>query len=484
MTPRGPAARPVPHLTVVGLGPGAPAQLSDAAHDALVGADAAYLRTSRHPSAETLGHLASFDHHYDEAATFELVYQRIVDDLVGAAVREAAAGGTVVYGVPGSPLVAEATVELLRRDQRVEVEIVPALSFLDLAWAALGIDPLAAGVQLADGTSFEIDSAGRRGPFLVAQCWSTDVLSRVKLAVGAGDGPAPRVVVLHHLGLPDEVVEDVPWEDLDRSIDPDHLTTLYIDPLATPLAPEMARLDELVRTLRERCPWDREQTHASLTRHLLEETYEVLDAIAEVTTAAESGDLVSGGAGHDDPSPLDGAVSHLEEELGDLLFQVVFHSRLAAEEGWFTLADVATGVHDKLVGRHPHVFGDVTATTSDAVLANWEVIKATEKGRTSVTDGIPSALPALVLAAKMQRKEQAVGLAAPGPDDHGDLLGRLADDLDADPSSERVGEALYALVSLAGRLGIDPEEALRKVSLAARDRIIDIERSAEPTPRA
>jgi uncharacterized protein YabN with tetrapyrrole methylase and pyrophosphatase domain len=130
------------------------------------------------------------------------------------------------------------------------------------------------------------------------------------------------------------------------------------------------------------------------------------------------------------------------------------------------------------------VFGDVTATTSDAVLANWEVIKATEKGRTSVTDGIPSALPALVLAAKMQRKEQAVGLAAPGPDDHGDLLGRLADDLDADPSSERVGEALYALVGLAGRLGIDPEEALRKVSLAARDRIIDIERSAEPTTRA
>ncbi len=475
MTPGGPASRSAPHVTVVGLGPGGPAYLSEAAREALLGAEVAYLRTSRHPSAEGIGHLHSFDHHYDEAKTFDQVYERIVEELVEAAIRESTEGRSVVYGVPGSPLVAEATVELLRRDSRVEVEIVPALSFLDLAWAALGIDPLAAGVQLCDGTRFEIEAAGRRGPFLVAQCWSKDVLSRVKLAAGSFDGEAPRVVVLHHLGLPDQVVAEVGWDELDRSVEPDHLTTLWIEPLAQPVAPEMARLDELVRTLRERCPWDREQTHASLTAHLIEETYEVLDAIAEVTAA-------DAGAAHS----LDDAVSHLEEELGDVLFQVVFHSRLAAEQGWFTLADVAAGVHDKLVGRHPHVFGDVTATTPGAVMANWEAIKAAEKGRTSVTDGMPTALPSLLLAAKMQRKARAVGLTEPTITERRDLLSRLVDELAANPTGQGVGDVLYALVGLAGDLGVDAEEALRASALAVRDRIVDVERSSEtdsPAPR-
>ncbi|HXR53638.1 MAG TPA: MazG family protein [Acidimicrobiales bacterium] len=469
MTPGGPAA---PLVTVVGLGPGGAAHLSEAARAALLDADVAYLRTARHPSAEGVGHLASFDHHYDEADTFDQVYERIVEDLVEAAAREAAAGRSVVYGVPGSPLVAEATVEMLRRDPRVQVEIVPALSFLDLAWAALGVDPLASGVQLCDGTRFEVEAAGRRGPFLVAQCWSADVLSRVKLAVEPADGDPPRAIVLHHLGLEDEVVAEVPWDELDRSVEPDHLTSLWIDRLARPVSPEMARLEELVRTLRERCPWDREQTHASLTRHLIEETYEVLDAIGEVTAAD--------GSGAQDSHRLGEAVSHLEEELGDLLFQVVFHSRLAAEQGWFTLADVARGVHDKLVGRHPHVFGDVTATTPSAVMANWEVIKAAEKGRASVTDGIPTALPALLLAAKMQRKEGAVGLAEPTPAQRRDLLVRALDELAANPTSEVLGDVLYALVGVAGELGVDPEEALRAAALGARDRIVDTERSRDP----
>ena len=128
------------------------------------------------------------------------------------------------------------------------------------------------------------------------------------------------------------------WEELDRTVEPDHLTCLWIPALAEPVAAELARFAELVRTLRARCPWDRQQTHRSLTRHLLEETYEVLEAIDE---------LDAGPAGYE----------HLEEELGDLLFQVAFHATLAAEAGQFTLADVARGVHDKLVDRHPHVFG-------------------------------------------------------------------------------------------------------------------------------
>ena len=227
-----PAGR-APLVTVVGLGPGGPAHLSEAARRALASADAAFLRTSRHPAAAEFAALESFDHHYDEADTFEEVYARIVEDLVAAALRVPT--GRVVYAVPGSPLVAESTVEMLRRDPRVGVEIVPALSFLDLAWAALGVDPVASGVQIVDGARIEVETAGGDGPFLVAQCWSSDVLSRVKLAIDPADDVAPpRVVVLSHLGLPEESVTEVAWEDLDRVIEPDHLTTLWVERLSSP----------------------------------------------------------------------------------------------------------------------------------------------------------------------------------------------------------------------------------------------------------
>ncbi len=192
--------------------------------------------------------------------------------------------------------------------------------------------------------------------------------------------------------------------------------------LAAPVAAELVALDELVHTLRVRCPWDRRQTHASLGRHLLEESYEVLEAIDAVDAADASVAT---------PADIEeDAVAHLEEELGDLLFQVYFHATLAAEEGRFTLADVARGVHDKLVARHPHVFGDVTAETADDVATNWEAIKKVEKGRTSVTEGIPTALPALALAAKLQRKATAIGMVLPGLADEAvrvaDAAARLA----------------------------------------------------------
>ncbi len=154
-------------------------------------------------------------------------------------------------------------------------------------------------------------------------------------------------------------------------------------------------------TLREQCPWDQAQTHASLMPHLVEESYEVLDALAALE---ESGGSAA-------------AYTHLEEELGDLLFQIVFHARLAREEGRFDLAGVARGVHDKLVHRHPHVFGDVEATEAEQVVANWEEIKREEKGRQSVTEGIPLGLPALMLTAKLARKARSVGLEPPGADE-------------------------------------------------------------------
>ena len=464
-------------IDVVGLGPAGSDLVTAGALSLLADAPLVFLRTGRHPAAAALAGTRTFDHHYESAATFEDVYRSIVADLVDAAL----AGGPVTYAVPGSPTVAERTVVLLAADPRVrsgEVTVVvhPSVSFLDLAFARLGVDPVDAGVRIVDAERFAVDAAGERGPLLVAQCWSREVLSDVKLSVDAA--PHARVTLLHHLGLPDEQVVEVGWEDLDRSIEPDHLTSLWVPRLAAPVASELVALDELVHTLRVRCPWDRRQTHASLGRHLLEESYEVLEAIDAVDAAdasvATPADIV------------EDAVAHLEEELGDLLFQVYFHATLAAEEGRFTLADVARGVHDKLVARHPHVFGDVTAETADDVATNWEAIKKVEKGRTSVTEGIPTALPALALAAKLQRKATAIGMVLPGLADEAvrvaDAAARLAeagetdgsDDAVADGASgararaEEVGDLLFAAAAVARALGVDPETALLSRSVAFR----------------
>ncbi len=487
--------RPTPaRIEVVGLGPAGPEFVTAGTRQLLDEAPVVFLRTRRHPTAEAFTSAQDFDHHYEAADTFDEVYAAIAADLVQVARDH----GTVVYAVPGSPTVAERTVGLLRGHPDVvsgaiELVVHPGVSFLDLAFDRLGVDPVTAGVRIVDGETFAIDAAGERGPLLVAQCWSSVVLSGIKLSVETA--PIAGVTFLHHLGLADERVEEVAWEDLDRSIEPDHLTSLWIPELAAPVAGELVRLDELVHILRERCPWDRRQTHGSLARHLEEESYEVLEAI-DALAAIDALPAIATGAtrgGPTIPEPAlaageEEAVAHLEEELGDLLFQVYFHATLAAEAGRFTLADVARGIHDKLVGRHPHVFGNVEADTPEQVASNWEELKRAEKGRSSVTEGIPKALPALALAAKLQRKAVAVGMVLPGVADEAarvaDGVAGLAalDSTAGAPSitdgaggrpeqAEVVGELLFSLVNLARMLGVDPETALRVRAAGFRETV-------------
>ena len=320
------------------------------------------------------------------------------------------------------------------------------MSFVDLAWVRLGVDPFEEGVRLLDAHRFATAAAGERGPLLVAHCHNRRVLSDIKLSVE--DRPPEPVVVLQRLGLPDETITTVDWSDLDRSFEPDHLTALYVPQMASPAAGEVQAFVELVATLRAECPWDAEQTHRSITRHLLEETYEVIEAL----------DAVGDGG----PDTDGDAYADLEEELGDLLFQIVFHTTLATEAGAFGLAEVARGIHDKLRFRHPHVFpregvlGDATVDGSDEVAANWEQIKQEEKGRASVFDGLPSALPALAYAAKVQKKAAGLGVEVEGE------AGPLTED--------EVGELLLALVARARAADVDPEAALRRAANALRDR--------------
>ena len=443
-------------VVVVGLGPAGPEHVTAATVAAIERIPHRLLRTARHPSAALVAGATSFDAVYEREASFAAVYEAIVDLVVAAADQH----GEVLYAVPGSPLVAEQTVARLLADDRVHVEIVPALSYLDFAWRALAIDPLTAGVRLVDGRRFAVDAAGERGPLLVAQCDRPEVLSDIKLAVESA--PNEPVVVLQRLGLPDEAITEVMWDELDRTVTPDHLTTLWIPALAAPVGIEVARFHELVRTLREQCPWDREQTHGSLTRHLIEEAYELVDAIDALDP--------------DDPATED----HLVEELGDVLFQVEFHAVIAEQAGRFSMADVARTVHDKLVLRHPHVFGTVEVDGAEQVLTNWEAIKRAEKGRTSVFDGIPSALPALAYAEKAQRK--AAGVGFDWPDVAGALpkiaeeAGELAAVTD-DPAraTDELGDLLFAVVNVARHLRIDAESALRAATRKFRRRFEAVE---------
>lgn len=417
---------------MVGLGPAGPDLLTTGTISAIEGVPQRYLRTRRHPSAMAVAGAASFDDLYESSSSFEDVYESIVETLVAAAAQH----GEVLYAVPGSPVVAERAVELLLADERVEVEMLPAMSFLDLAWARLGVDPVALGARLIDGRRFGSEAAGERGPLLVGQCDQAHVLSDIKLTMDEG----PGVIVLQRLGLPDEQIRTVAWTDLDRDVEPDHLTSLWIPRLAEPIAGELVRFHDLVRRLRAECPWDQEQTHTSLTRHLLEETYEVLEALDHLDEDT--------GAGFDE----------LEEELGDLLFQVVFHSVIAAEEGQFTLADVARGIHDKLRDRHPHVFDPQAGDTDlDQLAMDWERRKVEEKGRDGVMDGIPMALPALAFAAKVQKKAASQGV------DWRTLPGVHADTLEA---------RLLELVDEARRGGVDPETSLRSATNRLRDAYI------------
>ena len=439
-------------IQIVGLGPGDSRFLTDNTRRILGSARKAFLRTSQHPAAAEFAGIPSFDHLYESADTFEAVYESVVNELVAAS-RD----GDIVYAVPGSPLILEDTVRRLRERTDMELVIEPAMSFLDLAWAALGIDPVEHSVRLIDGHRFARAAAGDQGPLLIAHCHANWVLSDIKLSIEEPDNSA-EVIILKALGTPQEQVVHTTWAEMDRAIDADHLTSVYVPQLAIPVARELQAMHELSLQLRSECPWDREQTHGSLVRYLIEEAYEVVEALED---------------------PIDD--DHLIEELGDLLYQIEFHCAIAQEQGRFTIADVARNLHDKMVRRHPHVFGPAAGATgtADEVVALWEQVKREEKAKTgksekSIFDAVNRHLPALSFAEELQRKAAKIGFdwdSAAGP------LEKIAEEArevsEADPESvmAEFGDLLFSAVNLARHLAVDPEAALRRATAKFRSRV-------------
>jgi tetrapyrrole methylase family protein/MazG family protein len=439
-------------ITIVGLGPGSAGSINHETLQAIERIKFRYVRTTRHPTSHLVEGAVSFDDEYERHESFNDVYDAIAKRLVAAAHQH----GEILYAVPGSPLVLEQAVQHLLHDKTVEVVLVPAMSFLDVAWSALKIDPVNQSVRMIDGHLFAELAAGDSGPLLVAQCHAQWVLSNIKLAHESATGDEP-VVILHHLGLADQKIIHTTWQNLDREIEPDHLTTLYIPRLAEPVASEMAKLHQLSRTLREQCPWDREQTHESLVRYLIEETYEVVDAINQLDV--------------EDPSTDDAFI----EELGDLLYQVEFHATIAEQEGRFSIADVANSIHQKLVRRHPHVFGDASADSASQVVSTWDAIKQQERGEVdskSIFDGVATAAPALMYASKLQKRAAEQGFDWPNSDGAYEKIAeeiaelREAVLLKSDPQAVlmELGDVLFSVVNLSRHLKVDAETALRSAS--------------------
>lgn len=459
-------------ITLMGLGPGDAGLLTRAAWQILEEATEIYLRTRQHPVVADLpGHLAlhDFDHLYTQAETFEEVYEQIVQQVLELGRRQQG----VIYAVPGHPFVAEATAPAIAaraRDEGLPVLVIDGISFLEPTFTALTLDPFPQLVVLdaLELSSSHVPPFPTHMPVLIAQIYSRSVASDVKLTLNALYPDLHPVKLIHGAGTSKQKVEDLALYEIDRSRQTGLLTTLYLPPLGPGTSFE--EFLEIVARLRapDGCPWDKEQTHKSLRSTMIEEAYEVLDAL-------DRDDLES-----------------LKEELGDLLMNILLQAQIASEEGEFTIADVLHGIHTKIVRRHPHVFGEVDVQDVRGVLSNWEKIKADERatnGKThlSLMDGVAMALPALIQADQYQKRAARVGFDWPEIkgvlDKIHEELGEVHRANGNDEMLHEIGDVLFAVVNLARWHKIDPESALRQANARFKKRFNYIEKAAQTQNR-
>ncbi len=501
-------------ITILGLGPGSIDDLTLQAQTLLAQAaetsQTVYFRTTIHPTVPALRQrlpqlqITSFDWLYDESADWSSLYQRIADALCTLASQQ-----PLLYAVPGHPLVGESSVQLLLKQahqQHLSTQIVAGLSFLEPVCTLVELDPFDRGTQIIDATDLAtLESSEVSGkiiptiPLLVGQVYNRRVASAVKLVLSEcypDEWPVKlvRAASVHGLALPamttpdndaiatepmeaeqEETVIKMPLYELDRNHFANHLSTLYVPPVDALTA---LRVPETLRyiTMRLRrepdgCPWDRAQTHQTLTRYVLEESYEVVEAIEE------------------------GDMDHLAEELGDLLLQVYLHAEVARQAGEFAIGDVFEHINAKLIRRHPHVFGDVEVSNAAQVVQNWDAIKQQEKAQAgkpvekeSMLDGVPLASPALTITREYHKVATKVGFYYKEIED---LYKKVEEELQEvheatseEHRFEEIGDLLLVAVELAHHYGFDAETALRQANRKFRKRFMHMEKQARIMGRA
>ncbi|GCE10241.1 nucleoside triphosphate pyrophosphohydrolase [Tengunoibacter tsumagoiensis] len=478
-------------ITIVGLGPGSIHDLTLAAQTLFSQAaqqqQTVYFRTLIHPTVESLQQdlptlrIESFDRLYDESQDWNTLYQQIAQEVCTLATQQ-----PVIYAVPGHPLIGETSVQNLlqmARERQLSTQIISGLSFIEPVCSLLELDPFEAGAQIFDATNLAALSGDEAGgkiiptvPLLVVQVYNRRLASAVKLALSEFYPDEWPVKLVRAAGInQEESVLELPLYELDRNTFANHLSTLYVPPLDELTA---LRLPETLRyiTMRLRrdpdgCPWDRQQTHESLTRYVIEETYEVVEALEEQN------------------------MDKLAEELGDLLLQVYLHAEVARQDEEFTIGDVYEQINAKLIRRHPHVFGNIEVQNAGQVVQNWEEIKRQERANAgtdlaeeSILDRVPQATPALMVAQEYQKRVAKVGFEFNHLDEVYAKLNEELLELQQAKTPEEQHEELGDLLFIASKLGrflkIDAEEALRAANRKFKRRFQAMEELARQQQRA
>ncbi len=461
-------------VVIIGLGAGDLDQLPFGVYKKLQQEKNLFLRTKEHPVVAELEkegmQFQSFDRVYEKHDQFAEVYEEITEFLLAEAAK-----APVTYAVPGHPLIAERTVQLLLErgpERETEIEIGGGQSFLDAMFQSLAIDPIE-GFQLLDGTALVKEDLLLKSHTIIGQVYDAFVASDVKLTLMEKLPDEYEVYIVTAAGSSEEVIKKVPLYELDREMELSNLTSVYVPPVEDEqiLYKDFRKLRGIITELRgpNGCPWDKKQTHQSLKKYLIEESYELLEAID-----------------NDD-------IDHMIEELGDVLLQVMLHAQIGEDEGYFSIDDVIEGLSSKMVRRHPHVFGDKTAENEEDVLRNWQEIKEQEKGGAvnSLLKGAGKGLPNLLKAYELQKEAAKVGFdwktVAPILDKVKEEIEELSAEIDGSGQLEDIqleyGDLLFALVNFARHYDINPEEALYKTNQKFMRRFAYIEQKAAENGR-
>ncbi|KAB8126501.1 nucleoside triphosphate pyrophosphohydrolase [Gracilibacillus oryzae] len=462
-----------PIIEVIGLGSGDIHQLPLGIYRKLTQYNqTCYVRTLDHPVITSLQEegvsFAGFDAVYERHDQFEAVYEEIAAILEEKAKEQ----GQIVYAVPGHPMLAERTVQILLENDRLDVQIAGGQSFLDDLFRTFQFDPIE-GFQFVDGTSFERYQLQYEQHLVFCQVYDAFIASEVKLALLEDLPPEYMIYIAEAVGSEQESVKHIPLYQLDQQTHLSNLTSVYVPPIdKQELNHQFFRLREVVASLRGPggCPWDQKQTHESLKKYLIEEAYEVLDAIDQ-----EDDDAIA-------------------EELGDVLLQVLLHSQIAEEAGYFTIDDVICSITEKMIRRHPHVFGNIKVKDENEVMVNWESIKQQEKKQNqhqeSILDGIPKAFPAMLMAEELQKKAAKVGFDW---DNAADMLAKVEEELlewkeaiasgDSDEITKEFGDILFAMINIARYYKINPEIALLLTNRKFKKRFQYVEQSVKASTK-
>lgn len=452
-------------VTVIGLGAGDLEQLPLGIYKALLKAERLYVRTAEHPVLQELKKegitYESFDVIYEKHDGFEAVYREIVETLITLSQE-----GPLFYAVPGHPLVAEQTVQWLvdaEKEGRIELNIVGGQSFLDPIFNALRIDPIE-GFQLLDGTMFQRDDVQMSQHVLIAQVYDAYSASDVKLTLMEKYPEDYPVTIVTAAGSNEEVLRRVPLYELDRAAELNNLTTVYVPPVSdrNDRLKEWSTFREIIAKLRapDGCPWDREQTHETLKKYLIEEVHEFLQALNE----------------QDDEGMI--------EELGDVLLQVFLHAQIGEDDGYFSLEDVLESISSKMIRRHPHVFGNVEVENSEDVLQNWQALKTAEKGdqKKRKLHGQDRSDSSLLTSFNFQKAVAKVGFDWPNVEGAWLKLEEELQEFKHEISNgttvtqlDELGDVLFTIVNIARFYGLSPEEAMMHANQKFKSRFEYVE---------